>query len=86
MCTPPPLSAGGGGVEHPTKFKKGGLTGPQLLKGMTFFREGLQLSHNKLKPEIFNDKKSLEAKIFFFVITKNLNWEILPKNFVNFKR
>ena len=53
---------------------------------MTFFREGLQLSHNKLKPEIFNDKKSLEAKIFFFVITKNLNWEILPKNLVTFKR
>ena len=29
----PPLSAGGGGIEPPTKFskKRGGLTGPQLL-------------------------------------------------------
>ena len=46
----------------------------------------MQLSHNKLKSGIFNDKKSLEVKIFFFVITKNLNWEILPKNLVTFKR
>ena len=35
---------------------------------------------NKLRSEIFNDKKSLWAKIFFFVITKNSNWEILTKN------
>ena len=46
----------------------------------------MQLSHNKLKSEMFNDKKSLYAKIFFFVITKNSNWEILPKNLVTFKR
>ena len=31
-------------------------------------------------------KKSLLAKIFFSVITNNLNWEILPKNLVTFKR
>ena len=35
---------------------------------------------------IFNDKKSLQAKIFFSVITKNSNWEILSKNLVTFKR
>ena len=46
----------------------------------------MQLSHNKLKSEIFNDKKSLQAKIFFFVITKNSNRDILLKNSVTFKR
>ena len=48
---------------------------------MTFFKVGrLQFSHkSRLKSEIFNDKKSLQAKIFFSVITKNSNWEILPK-------
>ena len=69
---PPPLSAGArggegaGGVSLQPNFQKGGgLTGPQLLEGVagkegvTFFR-GLQFSHkNKLKSEIFNDKKSL---------------------------
>ena len=75
----------GGGVEPPTKFSKkkgGGLTGPQLLEGGCWERGGeffsgvgVQLSH-KLKFEI---------KVFFFVITKNSNWEILPKNFVTFK-
>ena len=39
--------------------KGGGLTGPQLLEGVAG-KEGLQFSHkNKLKSEIFNDKKSL---------------------------
>ena len=32
-------------------------------------------------------KKSLQAKIFFSVITKNSNWDIfLSKNLVTFKR
>ena len=66
--TRPSLSAGGGeGAEPPTKFSKSGcLTGPQLLvgvagkEGVTLIRRGLQFSHkNKLKSEIFNDKKSL---------------------------
>ena len=56
-----------GVVEPPTKFsKRVCLTGPQLLEGfagkegMTLIRRGLQFSHkNKLKSEIFNDKKSL---------------------------
>ena len=89
----PPLFAEGGGVEPPTKFEKGGLDRTSTFRGgllgkrgVTFFRGGgVQLSH-KLKSEIFNDKKSLYAKIFFFVITKNSNGEILPKNFATFKR
>ena len=69
------------------------MTGPQLLEGVywerggDFFQRGLQFSHkNTLKSEIFNDKKSLQAKIFFSVITKNSKWEILPKNILPFKR
>ena len=61
-----PLSAGGGGVEPPNFQKGAGLTGPQLLEGVCWerggllFSGGLQFSHkNKLKSEIFNDKKSL---------------------------
>ena len=80
---PAPVSAGGR-VEPTTKFKKrGGLTGPQLLdggcweRGGDFFQGGGgAIVTYKLKSEIFNDKRSLEAKIFFFVITKNSNWEI----------
>ena len=40
---------------------------------------------NKLKSEIFNDKKVYKQK-YFSVITKNSNWEILTKNSVTFKR
>ena len=60
-------------------------------KGMTFFKRGetgggqLLLKY-KLKYKIFNDKKNLRTKIFFLVITKNLNWETLTKNLVTFKR
>ena len=70
------------------------MTGPQLLEGVAgkegsdFFRMGGGNFHikNKLKSQIFNDKKRLEAKIFFSVITKNSNWEILTENLVTFKR
>ena len=31
-------------------------------------------------------KKEFISKNIFFVITKNSNWEILPKNLVTFKR
>ena len=49
---------------------------------MTFFR-GLQTLHeNKLKPEIFNDKKFI--KMLFSVMTKNLNGEISTKNLVSY--
>ena len=71
---PPPLSAVGVGGEVglslQPNFKKGELdrtstfTGGLLGKrGVTFFGGGggggVQLSHNKLKSEIFDDKKSL---------------------------
>ena len=40
--------------------------------------ESLQfLRKNKIKSEIFNDKKVYKQKIFFSVITKNSGWEIL---------
>ena len=53
---PPPLSAGGGGVESPPKFSERGgvLTGPQFLEGVagkdrvTFFRGDLQFLDNKI--------------------------------------
>ena len=64
---PPPFCRRG--VEPPTKFsKREGLTGPQLLevgcweRGGDFFQGGGGCSFhikNKLKSEIFKDKKSL---------------------------
>ena len=83
---PFPLSAGGGrggGVEPPTQFlKRGGLDRNSIFRrGSSFY-----IKKNKLKSEIFNDKKSLLTKMFFSVITKNLNQKILSKNLVFFKR
>ena len=49
-------------------------------RGCSFFIK------NKLKSEIFNDKKLYKQKVFFPVISKNLNWEILSENSVTFKR
>ena len=49
-------------------------------RGFSFYMK------NKLKTELFKDKKSLQIKMLFFVITKNLNWEILTKNLISFKR
>ena len=40
---------------------------------------------NKLKTEVFNVKNFIN-KIFFSIITKNLNWEISTKNLILFKR
>ena len=57
------------------------MTGPQLLEGDCRDRGG-----GLVKSEIFNAKKSLKPKIFFSVITKNSNWEILTKNLITFKR
>ena len=39
-----------------------------------------------LKSEIFNDEKSIQTKMFLSVMSKSLNWEILTKNLVTFKR
>ena len=65
--TPSPFCRGGGrGWDSNQVFKKGGLTGPQLLEGVAgkeggdFFQGGCNFHiKNKLKSEIFNDKKSL---------------------------
>ena len=78
---------GGGGLNLQPNFQKGrreggGLTGPQLSdggcreRGTDFFQGGCNVHIKKLKSEIFNNKKSLQAKIFFSVITKNLNVDI----------
>ena len=75
-------------------FQKGGLTGPQFLEEGYWEKGGWPYSgggcsfyiKNKLKSEIFNDKESLQTKMFFSVITKDLNWEILTKNLITFKR
>ena len=37
---------------------------------------------NKLKSEIFHDKKSLSTKKLFSAINKNSNWKMLTKNLV----
>ena len=55
--------------------------------GVNFFRRGCNFClKNKLKSEIFNDNKKILTKMFFSVTTKNLNWDILTKNLVIFKR
>ena len=40
---------------------------------------------NKLKSEIFNGKK-IYKKMFFSVMSKNLNWKIPTKNLVTLNR
>ena len=93
---PPPTMQGAGGWASNQIFRKrrgldrastfrGGLLGKRWA---TFSGGGeLQFSHkNKLKSEIFNNKKSLYAKILFSVKTKNSSRKILPKNLVTFKR
>ena len=92
MCPPPSA----GSVEPPTKSpKRGGLeksstfVGGLLGKRGDFFRGGGGGCNfhmkNKLKSEIFNDKKVYQQK-YFSVINKNSNCEILTKNLVTFKR
>ena len=69
MCTVPSAGGGGGGgggggVKLQPNFKKGG--GVAGKEGRTFFRGAMQFSHTKkLTSEIFNNKKSFKAKIFF---------------------
>ena len=78
---------GGGGDEPPTKFsKRGCLTGSHFSdlkiseggcweRGGGFFQRGLHFSHKKVY-----------KTMFLSVITKNLNWKVLTKNLVTFKR
>ena len=91
-----PVSAEGGRVEPPTKYSKSGKRGVDII---SFFRGGCSERKGdfsgggysfyikiKLKSEISNNKKRFMNKFFFSVLTKNLNWEILTKNLVTFKR
>ena len=75
-------------------FKKGCLTGSQFLeggcrkRGGDFFQQGRGCNFyikNKLKSEILNNNKKFINKNVYD-ITKNLNWQILSKNLVTFKR
>ena len=70
---PPFLQEGGGGGEPSTKFsKRVSLIGPQLFRGgfagkegVTFFQRGCNCHiKNKLKSEIFNDKKIYKQQCF----------------------
>ena len=79
LCIPPRLSAGGGGG-----FKKEGFNGISILeggcweRGSDFFQKGYNFYiKNKLKSEIFKDKKVYKQK-YFSVLTKNL---FKPGNF-----
>ena len=55
-------------------------------RGVTFFKGVAILQKNKMKSEIFDDKKSLQTKIFFSVISKTSNLELSTKNLGPFKR
>ena len=89
-----PLSVGG--LNLPPNFQKSGpdrisiLRGRLLVKGSDYFRKGGKgcsfYIKNKLKSETLNDKKKLYTKNFLSAITKDLNWQILTKNLVTFKR
>ena len=76
---------------HPILFLLGEsfslLPNFQKAGAWQFFLEGGCCFYiKKLKSEIFNDKKVYKQKCFFSVITKKLNWEILGKNLITFKR
>ena len=74
------------------KFSKRGgggeLTGPQFLEGGSWEIESCSFLHKKTNQNLkyLMTKKSLLTKMFFYVITKNLKWDILTKNFLPFKR
>ena len=61
------------------------LEGVAVKEGLTFFRGCTFDIKNKLKSEMFNDKKSFLTEMFASVITKNLKWETLTKNLLTFK-
>ena len=68
-CAPHPLSAGGLSLQP--NFQKGGLDrilrggGRGLLEKRGWLFSGRVAVKNKLKSEIFNNKKSLSTKVFF---------------------
>ena len=73
-------------------FQKGeGLTGSQILKacswerGGEIFRGGGAVVFTQ-KTKLISELKYLSTVMFFSVITKNLNWEILTNNLVTFTK
>ena len=75
VCTPPPFLQGGGELNIQPNFQKeGGLDKTSLLEGGCWERGGdffqgeggLQFSlKNKLKSEIFNEKKKVNKQKYF---------------------
>ena len=66
---------GGGGLDRTSTFR-------ELFSG----GGGVQFLQKKKNLKYLMAKKSLQAKIIFSVITKNLNQEILTKNLITFER
>ena len=64
-------------------FREGSLERGSDVAGLQFAGGCSFCIKNKLKSEIFNDRKVYKQKCFS-VITKNLNWEILTKNLIIF--
>ena len=66
-----------GGLSLLLSFQKErGLDRISIFRGWLIAKMGCSFYiKNRLKYKIFNDKKSLKTKIFFSVITKNLNWK-----------
>ena len=90
---PPPFLLGGLNFQPNFQKGRGGLGRTSTFREGCwervddFFHGGDAIfTHKKLKSEIFNNKKSLQAKLFFSVITNNSNRGILPKDLVTFKR
>ena len=77
-----PFCQGEGGWAPYQILKKRGLRVSQFLDGGYWEREG----------DLFNGgfsfyiKNKLKSEMFFFVITKNWNWEIVTENLVTCKR
>ena len=71
----------------PTKFRKWGAWHELNFERGWPFRGGDCNFYikDKLKSEIFNDKKVYKQK-YFSVLTENSNWETLTKNLVIFER
>ena len=63
------------GDDPPTKQDPHFWRGVAGIERGDFFQGGLQFYlKNKLKSEIFNNKKKVKNKNDFSIITKNLNW------------
>ena len=72
---PPPslLYGEGRGLRLRPIFQKGGLGRISIFRGGDFLQGGCSFYiRNKLKSQIFSDRKCLSAKMFFSVTTKNL--------------